>query len=211
MICRNCSSCMFSHSDKNGKPVYRCIGVREPFEIEDINKECTEYPEKNTVTPEKLETIVRSAIKASGTTTEFETGAHRDTREGKGRCDLLPLEVVSAFVGDDGLDPVLDSIAEFQKTNKTSRLYNALAYFDEKHWDNCYTMMLEVAKHYEEGAKHYGENNWKKGIPVHIYIDSAIRHYLKWLRGDEDEPHARSFVWNVMCCIWEVDFHKKED
>ena len=26
--------------------VYECWGVREPFEIKDINTECTEYPEK---------------------------------------------------------------------------------------------------------------------------------------------------------------------
>ena len=67
-------------------------------------------------------------------------------------------------------------------------------------------MILEVAKHFEEGAKKYGESNWQKGIPVHCYIDSAIRHYLKWLRGDTDEPHDRAFCWNLMCCIWEVDY-----
>jgi hypothetical protein len=69
-------------------------------------------------------------------------------------------------------------------------------------------MFLEVAKHFEEGAKKYGENNWQKGIPAKCYIDSAVRHYLKWLRGDKDEPHDRAFVWNLMCCIWEVDYHK---
>lgn len=145
----------------------------------------------------------------SGDRTQFESGAVRDMREGKGRCDLMPLEVVSLFIGSDGMDAVLDCIADFQKTNDTKHLYNALAYFDEGHWDNCYTMCLEVAKHFEEGAKKYGENNWQKGIPSKCYIDSAIRHYLKWLRGDDDEPHDRAFVWNLMCCIWEVDYHKE--
>ena len=70
-------------------------------------------------------------------------------------------------------------------------------------------MLLEVAKHFEEGAKKYGENNWQKGIPPKCYIDSAVRHYLKWLRGDKDEPHDRAFVWNLMCCIWEVDYREK--
>ena len=72
------------------------------------------------------------------------------------------------------------------------------------------TMFLEVAKHFEEGAKKYGENNWQNGIPVHCYIDSAVRHYLKWLRGDMDEPHDKAFVWNLMCCIWEVDYHENK-
>lgn len=71
------------------------------------------------------------------------------------------------------------------------------------------TMFLEVAKHFEAGAKKYGEYNWQMGIPAHCYIDSAVRHYLKWLRGDKDEPHDRAFVWNILCCIWTCK-HKPE-
>ena len=63
-------------------------------------------------------------------------------------------------------------------------------------------MLLEVAKHYEEGAKKYDERNWEKGISLHCYIDSGVRHYLKWLRGDGDEPHDRAFVWNMLGAIW---------
>lgn len=151
-------------------------------------------------------------IKDSGSTTEFDTGAHRDARDGKGRCDLLPLEVVGNFLCDsnDETEDVLWNIRQFQKTNSTSYLYSALECFNQRNWDNAYTLCLEVSKHYEEGGKRYGDNNWKNGMPVHIYIDSAIRHYLKWLRGDEDEPHDRAFVWNLMCCIWEVDYHKED-
>ena len=154
-----------------------------------------------------------ATIKDSGSTTEFETGAHRDAREGKGRCDLLPLEVVAEYMTRDGkADQVLACIRVFQKTGSTYALYTALDEFNEIHWRNNKTMFLEVSKHYEEGAKKYGADNWKKGMPVHIYIDSAVRHYLKWLRGDKDEPHDRAFVWNLMCCIWEVDYRdKKED
>ena len=151
------------------------------------------------------------AIKDSGDRTEFDTGAVRDMREGKGRCDLMPLEVVANMCAEDtDFDNVLLNIRYFQKTKHTSYLYNALEFFNERHWDNCYTMLLEVSKHFEEGAKKYGENNWQKGIPVKCYIDSAVRHYLKWLRGDNDEPHDRAFVWNLMCCIWEADYRPKD-
>ena len=34
-------------------------------------------------------------IKDSGNRTEYETGAVRDIQEGKGRCDLMPLDVVA--------------------------------------------------------------------------------------------------------------------
>lgn len=67
------------------------------------------------------------------------------------------------------------------------------------------TALLEVAVHFEEGAKKYGECNWQKGIPISSYINSAVRHYLKWLRGDDDEPHHRAFLWNLICCAWTAE------
>ena len=148
-----------------------------------------------------------SSIKDSGDRTEFETGAVRDMREGKGRCDLMPLRVAALVMQGDG---VIDCVGKFQETDDTEFLYSALKSFAHQFYGLA-NMLLEVAKHFEEGAKKYGENNWQKGIPVHCYIDSAIRHYLKWLRGDKDEPHDRAFVWNIMCCIWEVDYHKNRE
>ena len=143
-------------------------------------------------------------IKDSGERRTFDTGAVRDIQEGKGRCDLMPLEVVQRLLSGDG---IINCINLFKNTGETQALYTALWRFMDKEYHDPQTMFLEVSKHFEEGAKKYGENNWQKGIPVHCYIDSAIRHYLKYLRGDQDEPHDRAFVWNVMCCIWEVDFH----
>jgi hypothetical protein len=169
----------------------------------------SEYSEKN---KRKKGKGVYEMIKDSGERREFETGAVRDIQEGKGRCDLLPLDVIA-----DGLtDPraykfanVLLSIANFQVSGDHSFLWSAVVHFaDQKHWDVS-TMILEVSKHFEEGCKKYGENNWQKGIPTHCYIDSAVRHYLKWLRDDTDEPHDRAFCWNILCCIWTC-IHKPE-
>ena len=153
---------------------------------------------------------VTGAIKDSGERQQFETGAVRDIQKGKGRCDLMPLRVVAKVFNhfrdhlkEDG--GVMNCIAAFQETGKTVHLLNALDEFDgfDGSWS---TMFLEVAKHFEEGAEKYGENNWQKGLPPHCYINSAVRHYLKWRRGDKDEPHDRAFVWNLMCCIWEVEY-----
>ncbi len=145
-------------------------------------------------------------IKDSGTRREFETGAKRDMAEGKGRCDLMPLDVVGDFLSND----ILRCIGRFQQSGDVCDLMDALSRFNAY---EPYTMMLEVAKHFEEGAKKYGEvngvPNWKLGIPVKCYIDSAVRHYLKWLRGDTDEPHDRAFVWNVLACWWTC-VHKPE-
>jgi len=147
-------------------------------------------------------------IKDSGDRTKFESGAVRDMHEGKGRCDLLPLGVIASYLNNN---PVFYHINGFTFHNDTLRLEMALDAFVEHYtdWDSRFTMLLEVAKHFEEGCKKYGENNWQKGIPVKCYIDSAIRHYLKWLRGDQDEPHDRAFCWNIICAIWTCE-HKPE-
>lgn len=156
--------------------------------------------------------VTVSIIKDSGNRRQFESGAVRDMQEGKGRCDLMPLEVVNHFLhnGTPSDSHILKVIAYFQLSGCTAYLYSALEDFSKKCWGDLPTACLEVAKHFEEGAKKYGENNWQRGIPANCYIDSAVRHYLKWLRGDKDEPHDRAFVWNLMCCIWEVDYHKEE-
>jgi hypothetical protein len=155
----------------------------------------------------------QTQILDSGNRRQFESGAVRDIQEGKGRCDLLPLDVATdiyKFVYGEGSEQyiVLLSINDFITDNETQYLITALDQFTGiiGGWEN---MLLEVSKHFEEGAKKYGENNWQKGIPTHCYIDSAVRHYLKYLRGDKDEPHERAFVWNILCCIWTCK-HKPE-
>lgn len=148
-------------------------------------------------------------IKDSGSRRTFGTGAVRDIQEGKGRCDLMPIMVVANLLDSlTGGDFILARIAKFAETRNTQHLYRALVGFATIAYDGAIeTMILETSKHFEEGAKKYGENNWQKGIPANCYVNSAIRHYLKYRRGDQDEPHDRAFVWNIMCCVWEVDYH----
>ena len=150
-------------------------------------------------------------IKDSGNRREFETGAVRDIQEGKGRCDLLPLDVVSECYRrgfpDEYDSAIFAELYAFTQTGEIDHLYEVLA---QRYPYDCWSeMFLELSKHFEEGCKKYGENNWQKGIPVRCYIDSAVRHYLKWLMGDDDEPHDRAFCWNIMCCIWTC-IHKPE-
>lgn len=143
-------------------------------------------------------------IKDSGNRREFTTGAVRDIQEGKGRCDLMPLRVISNHLGSK----TLLNIALYTEHNNTAFLQIALDLFiKESKFKDGYEMYLEVSKHFEEGAKKYGEYNWQKGIPVNCYIDSAVRHYLKYKAGWTDEPHDRAFVWNIVCCIWEIEHH----
>jgi hypothetical protein len=145
----------------------------------------------------------------SGERFEFETGAVRDIQEGKGRCDLIPFDVATDIMSGYDKANVFYWLKDFGCTGFHGNLLIIIDLFcKERGWDMP-TLMLEVSKHFEEGAKKYGENNWQKGLPVKCYINSAIRHYLKWLRGDDDEPHDRAFVWNLICCMWTC-IHKPE-
>ena len=95
-------------------------------------------------------------IKDSGKREEFSTGSVRDTREGKGRFDLLPVRAIMA-----------------------------------------------LARHFEQGAKKYGDDNWKKGQPLRRFFDSAMRHAFEFRLGMDDEPHLVAAIWNL-CCLYET-------
>lgn len=62
-------------------------------------------------------------IKDSGSRREFETGAVRDIQEGKGRCDLMPLDVVGHLLFDD---TVLFQIYEFMNDGDAEHLFTVL-------------------------------------------------------------------------------------
>lgn len=150
------------------------------------------------------ESLAYGKIKDSGARIQFATGAVTDSHDGKGRCDLMPLDVVAGFRGQ-----ILNDIYDYQTSGDPKYLKIALQKFIDKYMKDMSTALLEVSIHFEEGAKKYGEHNWQKGIPTHRHIDSAVRHYLKFMRGDKDEPHDRAFIWRLLCCIWTC-IHKPE-
>lgn len=142
-------------------------------------------------------------IKDSGNRREFESGAVRDIAEGKGRCDLLPLDIIGEFYGDD----ILQSIDHYVREGDPRWLKHVFEIFAIDYIGGIETAILEVSKHYEEGCKKYGERNWEKGIPLHCYIDSGVRHYLKFKREDKDEPHDKAFLWNMLGAMWTAKHH----
>ena len=62
--------------------------------------------------------------------------------------------------------------------------------------------LLRLARHFETGAKKYGENNWQLGIPIWSFIDSGMRHLLKYMDGQKDEDHLCAAAWNLLCAMW---------
>jgi hypothetical protein len=58
-----------------------------------------------------------------------------------------------------------------------------------------------LARHYENGSVKYGDRNWEKGQPLASYMDSAIRHCYKVMKGETDEDHAAAVAWNIFAFI----------
>lgn len=64
-------------------------------------------------------------------------------------------------------------------------------------WD----LMSRVAKRYEDGAKAYGNNNWRKGqLSSHVFA-SMMRHAMQWVIGDRSEDHLSAVVWNALALM----------
>ena len=58
--------------------------------------------------------------------------------------------------------------------------------------------VLRLSRHYENGAKKYERWNFRKGINLSSYIDSACRHLAKYQCGCDDEDHLAAAAFNVL-------------
>jgi hypothetical protein len=61
------------------------------------------------------------------------------------------------------------------------------------------------AKLFERGAKKYGDNNYQKGIPSSVFMDSLLRHAFKYRRGMRDEDHPAAIRWNASGLIFNEE------
>lgn len=157
-------------------------------------------------------------IKDSGERRIFETGAVRDAAEGRGRCDLLPLDCVGLYFDfiarpewnpfckkADACSSILMFLNDVVRGTDIKSIVKCINRFVEVAFeDKPGYALMELAKHYEQGAIKYKERNWEMGIPTHCYVDSCVRHLLKWYDGWDDEPHDRAVLWNLFGLWWTL-------
>ena len=64
-----------------------------------------------------------------------------------------------------------------------------------------YYAITRLAQHFENGSQKYGDDNWRKGIPLRRYLDSMMRHAFKFMAGMKDEDHLSAIMWNSACLL----------
>ena len=62
--------------------------------------------------------------------------------------------------------------------------------------------ILRVSRHMEAGCVKYPERNWEQGMPMHSMLDSAMRHLMQYMDGQEDEDHLAAAASNVLMAMW---------
>ena len=58
--------------------------------------------------------------------------------------------------------------------------------------------VLRLSRHYENGARKYERWNYRKGINLSSYIDSACRHLAKYQCGEDSEDHLSAAAFNIL-------------
>lgn len=145
----------------------------------------------------------------------FDTGSVRDSAVGKGTPHLLAGEVISerdTGIKNDTLcllhnlllsyNVGLEDMHRMANINIIESLYEfTFAYLKRQENDSYYEAMRRFAQHYENGAKKYSPNNWRKGQPISRYYDSAFRHLCHMIDGDTAEDHISALLWNLACIL----------
>lgn len=177
----------------------------------------------------------KTPLKDSGNRSNLSgTGGLRDINPENGRCDLLPASAINQYMSNTGLitrpqdskRPSLVTafhyIMQFMDWGDKQFLNEALTCIQTYHWykDKTYSegspikqdlifakAMMDLSVHYKNGALKYAERNWEKGLPVHSFIDSAIRHLCKEMLGWDDEPHDIAVMWNLYGAIWTLQHY----
>lgn len=61
-------------------------------------------------------------------------------------------------------------------------------------------MFARLAAHLTKGAAKYDKRNWMKAAgaaELERFRESAVRHFVQWMRGDTDEDHAAAVFFNI--------------
>ena len=61
-------------------------------------------------------------------------------------------------------------------------------------------MLVRWAELMTRGALKYDDNNWMKAnstVELDRFQQSAMRHFMQWVTGADDEDHAAAVIFNI--------------
>ena len=70
-----------------------------------------------------------------------------------------------------------------------------------------HSALLRVARHMENSLADHEERNWERGLPMHCFLDSAMRHVFKYMDGMVDEDHLAAAATNLLMALWTEAHH----
>ena len=117
--------------------------------------------------------------KDSGQRDAFDTGAVRDTQEGKPRYGLIPvlwLKALALRVAKQDPDEQLDLIP--------------------------IEPLFRLAALYGRGAKKYGRMNFQLGMSFKRVHESMVRHAEQYREGECTEDHLAAVAWNAFALMF---------
>lgn len=155
--------------------------------------------------------------KQSNTIEKYPTGARRGSEDGKLRVALLPDEWVAALCScptTRGWSGLAECWSNFHPSNAPSIALRVI--IDEYGRDEVTPLptnegiansLIRLIELLERGAEIYGDDNWKRGMPLERVQRSLRRHALQYYAGvDDGEDHFAAVLFNLMI-MWYYDFH----
>ena len=70
-----------------------------------------------------------------------------------------------------------------------------------------HSALLRISRQMEGALTDHEERNWEKGIPMHSFLDSAMRHLFKYMDGWVDEDHLAAAGTNILMALWTEKHH----
>ena len=152
-------------------------------------------------------------MKDSGERREFETGAVRDRAVGKGLPALISAPMIKAYLityrnsnlYTDALDSLYDILLSGEWMTALPVFNDLVNTNGPLKGTNFVNAIRRLSVQLEKGALKYSKRNWEKGMPLEEYCNSAIRHILSCIDGDEDEDHYAAALFNVMG-LWHTGY-----